>query len=195
MIGQSDLKRLLAYSSIEHMGLLVLGLGLGGIGPFGTLLHLVNNGLTKGVVFLAVGNVVLLTGSASAVAGQGILRRLPVSGVLLLLGLFAVTGSPPFGLFLSEFTILSAAIAEGHPWIALIVVVLLAVIFIGMAAMILELLYAPSAMAPPAARESLLLVGGPVVLLLAVLGLGLYVPAHLQQVLVEAARGLGVPAP
>lgn len=195
MIGQSDLKRLLAYSSVEHMGLLVLGLGLGGVGPFGTMLHLVNNGLTKGVVFLAVGNVVLLTGSASAAAAQGILRRLPVSGVLLLLGLFAVTGSPPFGLFLSEFTILNAAIAEGHPWIALIVVILLAVIFIGMAAMILEVLYAPSEAPAPAARESLLLVGGPVVLLLAVLGLGLYVPAHLQQVLIEAARGLGVPAP
>ncbi len=195
MIGQSDLKRLLAYSSVEHMGLLVLGLGLGGVGPFGTMLHLVNNGLTKGVVFLAVGNVVLLTGSASAAAAQGILRRLPVSGVLLLLGLFAVTGSPPFGLFLSEFTILNAAIAEGHPWIALIVVILLAVIFIGMATMILEVLYAPSEAPAPAARESLLLVGGPVVLLLAVLGLGLYVPAHLQQVLIEAARGLGVPAP
>jgi hydrogenase-4 component F len=195
MIGQADLKRLLAYSSVEHMGLLVLGLGLGGIGPFGTMLHLVNNGLTKGVVFLAVGNVVLLTGSASAVAARGILRRLPVSGVVLLLGLFAVTGSPPFGLFLSEFTILNAAITEGHPWIALIVVVLLAVIFIGMAAMILEVLYSPSDMPPPAARESLLLVGGPVVLLLAVLGLGLYVPAQLQQVLVEAARGLGVSAP
>jgi len=195
MIGQSDLKRLLAYSSVEHMGLLVLGLGLGGIGPYGTVLHLVNNSLTKGVVFLAVGNVVLLTGSASAGAARGILRRLPVSGIVLLLGLFAVTGSPPFGLFLSEFTILNAAIAEGHPWVALIVVVLLAVIFVGMAAMILEVLYGPSDAAAPSTRESLLLVGGPVMLLLAVLGLGLYIPAHLQRVLVEAARGLGAPVP
>ena len=57
MIGQLDLKRLLAYSSVEHMGLLVLGLGLGGVGPYGTVLHLVSNSLTKVVVFLAVGNV------------------------------------------------------------------------------------------------------------------------------------------
>jgi hydrogenase-4 component F len=196
MIGQSDLKRLLAYSSVEHMGILVLGLGLGGRGPYGTVLHLINNGLTKGVVFLAVGNVVLLTGTASAQAARGILRRLPVSGVLLLLGLFAVTGSPPFGLFLSEFTILNAAIAQGHPWIALIVLLLLAVIFVGMAAMILEVLYGPSdAPAEASRRESLLLVAGPALLLTAVLGLGLYIPAHLQQLLLEAARGLGASAP
>ena len=195
MIGQTDLKRLLAYSSVEHMGLLVLGLGLGGVGPYGTVLHLVNNALTKGVMFLVVGNVVLATGSATADAARGILRRLPVSGVVLLLGLFAVTGSPPFGLFMSEFTILNAAIAQGHPWIAVTVVLLLAVIFVGMAAVILEVVYRPAETPAPVVRESLLLVGGPVLLLLAVLMLGLYVPPPLQRLLVDAARGLGVAAP
>ncbi len=87
--------------------------------------------------------------------------------MLLLLGLFAVTGSPPFGLFMSEFTILNAAIAQGHPWIALTVVVLLAIIFVGMAAVILEVVYAPAETPAPIVRESLLLVGGPVLLLLA----------------------------
>ena len=177
------------------MGILVLGLGLGGVGPYGTVLHLVNNGLTKGVMFLVVGNVVLVTGSASSGVARGILRRLPVSGVVLLLGLFAVTGSPPFGLFLSELTLLNAAIAQGHPWIALTVVVLLAVIFVGMAAVILEVVYSPSEPEAPVVRESALLVGGPVLLLLAVLVLGLYVPPPLHQMLVAAARGLGVAAP
>jgi hydrogenase-4 component F len=195
MIGQGDLKRLLAYSSVEHMGLLVLGLGLGGVGPYGTVLHLVGNALTKGVVFLAVGNVVLATGSASADQAKGILHRLPVTGVLLLLGLFAVTGSPPFGLFLSEFTILNAAIAQGHPWIALAVVVLLAIIFVGMASVVLEVVYAPAEKPAPAARESLMLVGGPAILLGAVLVLGLYVPAPLHRLLAAAAQGLGMPAP
>jgi hydrogenase-4 component F len=195
MIGQGDLTRLLAYSSVEHMGLLVLGLGLGGVGPYGTVLHLVSNALTKGVVFLAVGNVVLATGSASADQAKGILRRLPVSGVLLLLGLFAVTGSPPFGLFLSEFTILNAAIAQGHPWIALAVVVLLAIIFVGMASVILEVVYAPAEHPAPVARESLMLVGGPVLLLAAVLVLGVYVPPPLHRVIAAAAQGLGIPVP
>lgn len=195
MIGQLDLKRLLAYSSVEHMGLLVLGLGLGGVGPYGTVLHLVSNALTKGVMFLAVGNVVLATGSATADQARGILRRLPVTGVLLLLGLFAVTGSPPFGLFLSEFTILNAAIAQGHPWIALVVVLLLAVIFVGMAAVVLEVVYAPAEQPAPVVRESMLLVGGPVLLLIAVLVLGLYVPPPLHRLLVAAAQSFGGMAP
>lgn len=195
MIGQVDLKRLLAYSSVEHMGLLVLGLGLGGVGPYGTELHLVNNALTKGVMFLAVGNVVLLTGSSSSEAAGSILRRLPVTGVLLLAGLFAVTGSPPFGLFRSELVILSAAITQGHPWIALALVALLAVIFVGMGSALLDVLYRPREEDAPVERESLLLVGGPVVLLLAVLVLGLYVPSFLQQRLIEAAVGLGGVAP
>ena len=68
------------------MGILVLGLGLGGVGAYGTVLHLVNNALTKGVLFLAVGNVVLATGIRFGRAGDGLLRRLPVSGVLLCSG-------------------------------------------------------------------------------------------------------------
>jgi hydrogenase-4 component F len=192
MIGQSDLKRLLAYSSVEQMGILVLGLGLGGVGPYGTVLHLINNALAKGVMFLAVGNVVLLTGSASAESARGILRRLPVSGVLLLFGLFAVTGSPPFGLFVSELTILRAAFAEGHPWIALVVVLLLAVVFVGMATVILEVVYRPADGSLPIGREDTLLVAGPVVLLIAVLVLGVYIPAPLHRIILTAARGLGV---
>ena len=191
MIGQSDLKRLLAYSSVEHMGLLVLGLGLGGVGRYGTVLHLVNNGLIKGLMFLAVGNVVLATGSSHAGAARGILRRAPVTGVLLLLGLFAVTGSPPFGLFLSEFTILNAAIGQGHPWVAVAMLVFLALIFVGMAAVVLEVIYDPPVTEVPPVRESVLLVAGPIVLLALVLLLGVYIPPALQQVLTEAAWGLG----
>jgi hydrogenase-4 component F len=195
MIGQPDLKRLLAYSSVEHMGLLVLGLGLGGVGRYGTVLHLLNNGLTKGLMFLAVGNVVLATGSSHSEAARGILRRLPVSGVLLLLGLFAVTGSPPFGLFLSEFTILNAAIGQGHPWVAVAMIALLTLIFVAMAAVVLEVLYGPPATEVPVVRENLLLVAGPIALLLTVLMLGVYIPAPLHRVLTEAARGLGGMAP
>jgi hydrogenase-4 component F len=96
---------------------------------------------------------------------------------------------------MSEFTILNAAIAEGYPWIALAVVLLLAVIFVGMAAVILEVVYAPAEAPAPVSRESLLLVGGPVLLLLAVLMLGLYVPPPLHRILVDAARVLGVMVP
>lgn len=194
VIGQTDLKRLLAYSSVEHMGLLALGLGLGGTGVWGTVLHLLNNGLTKGLTFLTVGNIVLATGTSYAPAMRGVLRRVPASGALLLVALFAVTGSPPFGLFVSEFTILGAAIGRGHPWIGSAVVVLLAVIFIGMARTILEVLYG-EADGPPAPREGALRLAGPLVLAAAVLLLGLYLPAPLREMLARASLSLGGAVP
>jgi hydrogenase-4 component F len=195
VIGQRDLKRLLAYSSVEHMGLLVLGLGFGGMGAYGSVLHVLNNGLSKGWLFLVAGNVVLASGSSAAADNRGLLRTLPVSGTLLVLGLFAVTGSPPFGLFLSEFTILRAAIVSGHPWIAVVMLLLLAVIFIGMAALILEMALGTPAPGTERVHESPWLVIGPIVLLLIVGMLGVYIPSALNAVLTRAAVSLGGVAP
>jgi hydrogenase-4 component F len=195
IIGQTDLKRLLAYSSVEHMGLLVLGLGFGGIGTYGSALHVLNNGLSKGWLFLVAGNVVLATGSSSAVANRGLLRTVPVSGVLLVLGLFAVTGSPPFSLFVSEFTILRAALDAGHPWIAAAILLLLAIIFVGMASLVLEMSLGEPAPGTQRVAESRWLVVGPVALAATVLVLGVYLPAPLRAALAGAAAGLGGGAP
>jgi hydrogenase-4 component F len=194
IIGQGDIKRLLAYSSVEHMGLLVLGLGLGGVGSYGAVLHALNNGFAKAMIFLAVGNVVLVTGTSTADENRGVLDRLPASGTLLIVGLFAVTGSPPFGMFISEFTILSAAVGEHHPWVAGIVVLLLAVIFVGIAAMILEMVYGarqPDAVPPGRSEDRPWLVIAPAALSLLVLGLGLYLPPPLAAALSAAAKSLG----
>jgi len=195
IIGQVDVKRLLAYSSVEHMGLLVLGMGLGGAGAYGTVLHVVNNTFAKGLLFLAVGNATIAGGSAFlAEGGHGLLRRIPVSGTLLLIGLFAVTGSPPFGMFVSIFTIVHSAFAQGHPWIAALVLFLLAVIFIGIARLLLELLLGAS---PSAGREreSPWLVLGPSVLAVIVLLLGVYLPPPLHTALAHAAATFGGTAP
>jgi len=205
VLAQRDLERLLAYSSVEHMGLLALGLGLGGFGAWGSLLHLVNNGLVKGWLFLVAGNVVLATGGPASAANRGLARRLPISGTLLLLGLFAVTGSPPFGLFQSELTLLRAAFATGHPAIAMTMASLLALIFAGMAALVLEMTLGGSGEgaetiengeAPaPAARESRWLVASPLALAALVLMLGFYIPGPLRQVLARAAAALGGSVP
>ncbi len=195
IIGQTDVKRLLAYSSVEHAGLLVLGLGLGGVGVYGSVLHLINNALVKGLLFLAVGNVVLATGTATAASVAGLKRALPASGVLLLAGLLAVSGSPPFGPFLSEFTILRAAMSGGHLWVAAVMLMLLVMIFIGLAAMILEIVYRPAATHEAVSRESGWLVAGPVVLGLGVLALGIVIPGPLRVLLSLAAAALGGAAP
>jgi hydrogenase-4 component F len=194
IIGQSDLKRLLAYSSVEHMGLLVLALAIGGAGSYGAVLHLINNGLTKGLMFLVVGNVVLFYRTSDGAAIRGVFRRAPWTGGLLLVGLFAVSGSPPFGMFRSELIILAAALGGGFRWLAVLIMILLAIIFVGMARLILDALHGDPLAAEPA-PESLPLLGGPLALAALVLGLGLYLPMPLRAWLAQAARALGGAAP
>jgi hydrogenase-4 component F len=195
VLGQADLKRLLAYSSVEHMGLLVLGLGLGGAGAYGSALHLVNNALAKGLLFFAVGNVVLATGTSATSAMRGLGRTLPLSASLLVVGLFAATGSPPFGPFVSEFIILRAALTGGHLLLALVVVGLLVVIFAGMALTTLRVVQGDPDPAVRPGTDNAWLVAGPVALAAGVLLLGVYLPTPLGRVLQHAAAALGGGAP
>jgi hydrogenase-4 component F len=138
---------------------------------------------------------VLATGTSASAPNRGLVRTLPISGALLVLGLFAVTGSPPFGLFLSEFILLRAAIATGHPWIAGTMLLFLAAIFIGMATMILGMALGEPPPGTAPVRENRWLLIGPLVLASAVLLLGVYIPAPLQDVLARAAAALGGSVP
>jgi hydrogenase-4 component F len=190
MARQKDFKRMLAYSSVEHMGILVLGVGIGGGAVFGAMLHMLNNGLTKGVLFLSAANIQRAYASKTTDDVSGALRRLPVSAALLLAGFFAITGSPPFGPFLSEFTILNAAIGGSHFAIAGFFLVLLVIIFIGMGATVLAVVQGtPSAKASATSfRDGFSTVAPGLVLISLVLVLGVYLPAPVDA-LVRGAAG------
>ena len=189
--GQTDFKRMLAYSSVEHMGILAFGIGLGGAGTFGALLHAVNHSLTKAMLFLVAGNILAAYQSKSTERVQGVLRTLPASGTLWMLGLFAITGSPPFGPFVSEFIILKAALDQGRTLVAVAYLALLAVIFVGMATTVLGMAQGPSTRMAPIGREPILRIAPPVVLVVAVLLLGVYVPPAIRDAIEQAARALG----
>jgi len=191
--GQIDYKRLLAYSSVEHVGILALGVGLGGSGAFGTLLHAVNHSLTKAMLFLVAGNILTAYQSKSTSEVRGVLQVLPVSGGLWVAGFLSITGSPPFGLFLSEFTILKTALDQGRSGVATAYLVLLAVIFVGMATSMLGMAQGtPNKNCQRASEgEPLLTVASPAFLGALVLLLGVYVPPLLRSSLQEAARMLG----
>lgn len=192
MARQRDFKRMLAYSSVEHMGILVLGMGIGGAGVFGALLHLINNGLTKGVLFLSAANIHRAYDSKLTTNVSGALRRIPVSGALFLAGFFAITGSPPFGPFLSEFTILRAAIDSGQFVVGGLFLGMLFVIFVGMGATVLAVVQGepPEGMQPNEFRESFLMVGPALAFLVLVLALGLYIPPPVAALLHDAASFL-----
>jgi hydrogenase-4 component F len=192
MVGQRDFKRLLAYSSVEHMGILALGVGLGGAAAAGAFFHMVNNGLAKGVLFLTAGNIHRAFGSKQVEAVRGAARRLPVSGPLFLLGFLAITGSPPFAPFFSQFAILKGALLGDRPLVAAIFLALLALIFVAMGGTVLRMVQGDPG---PGAEEEqfgdrLLTAGPPLVLLLAVLALGLWVPDALRQLFDAAASAV-----
>jgi hydrogenase-4 component F len=205
ILGQADFKRMLAYSSVEHMGILALGVGVGGAAAFGAMLHTVNHSLTKGMLFLAAGNILAVYRTKSTIHARGLLRVLPVTGVLWLVGFLAIVGSPPFGPFLSELTILKGVLDAGRPVTAIIYLLALATAFVGMATIFLRMAYGPppTSLAVPAGgdavegqpaagrRESFWSLMPPIALGLAVLVLGVYVPPHLAHLLRQAATVLG----
>jgi hydrogenase-4 component F len=193
ILGQSDFKRMLAYSSVEHMGILALGVGLGRAGAFGTALHAVNHSLTKAGLFLVAGNILTAYGTKSVAEVRGLRRTLPLSGVLWVVGFLAITGSPPFGPFLSELTILKAALDQGRGIVAAGSLALLAVIFIGMANLVLPMAQGRAAGPgePQGGREALWATLPPTALAALVFVLGVYVPPDLSAVLHDVARSLG----
>jgi hydrogenase-4 component F len=132
IVRQEGIKRLMAYSSVEHMGVLALGFGFGGpLGVAGALYHMLNHSLNKSLMFFGAGIAMRGYGTKDISAIRGVLRRLPVAGALWLAGAVAITGAPPFGLFLSEITVLRAGLHDVNAWAVVVMALLLIVIFIG----------------------------------------------------------------
>ncbi|MHC1741546.1 MAG: proton-conducting transporter membrane subunit [Syntrophobacteraceae bacterium] len=203
IVRQSDFKRMLAYSSVEHMGILALAVGLGGGGAFGAMLHAVNHSLTKGMLFLVAGNILSAYKTKSTADVSGVIRTLPISGVLWVAGFLAITGSPPFGTFLSELIILKSALDQGRPLVAAAYLILMGIVFIGMATSVLRMyqgvpaVYSTGAEPPGggsrplgASGESALAIVPPMALGMTVLVLGLYFPPLLRTLLEHAARAI-----
>ena len=194
MARQADFKRMLAYSSVEHVGILAIGLGLGKGALYGALFHLLNNGLTKGVLFLSSGNIHRSYANKTTDVVKGVLTRLPWSGGLFLAGFIAITGSPPFSPFISEYTIVSSAFIEGRHLVGALFLIFLVIVFIGMALTVLPMVMGapPTNVEPTDYEDRLLTVGPPFVMMTIILVLGIWPPAFLVALLKEGAAMLGV---
>lgn len=132
IVRQKGIKRLMAYSSIEHMGIMALGFGFGGpLGIAGALYHMLNHSLNKSLMFFGAGNMMRAYGTKNITRIRRVTEYFPTTGALWLAGAVAITGAPPFGLFMSEFTIMRAGLRPSYSWAVYIMIVLLIVIFIG----------------------------------------------------------------
>jgi hydrogenase-4 component F len=190
MVGQANYRRMLAYSSVEHMGILTLAIGVGGLATFGGLLHALNNALNKGILFLAAGNILQACRTSEVKGVTGLFRALPVSAAFLVIGLFAATGFPPFGTFVSEFTILRGLIAGGGAVVPALYLGFLAVAFIGMGTIILSMVQGVPSAAPTdtrSGRDTLASILPMAILTALVLWLGLHIPEPLENLLREAS--------
>jgi hydrogenase-4 component F len=129
LLAQRDYKRLLAYSSIEHMGLLALGAAIGGrLATVAVLLHILGHGLGKSVLFLSAGQLHQAVGSSRIDAVRGLARRAPLVAGVFALGLVAIMGLPPFSLFASELGIVRAGFGAGLGWAVALALLLMLVI-------------------------------------------------------------------
>jgi hydrogenase-4 component F len=190
ILVQKSFRRMLAYSSIDHSGIMVLGLGFGGpLGILGMLLHMTFHSITKPLLFFCAGNVQQhLKTDLFREAKGGLIHSMPLSGAAFLLATLAVTGAPPFSLFLSEFTILRAGFSGGYLVLAILFIIFLVAIFSGFLIHIANLVLGPDPGLPPAETcrwKTSSVVG----LALVILVMGFWIPAPLFR-LIQGAAGI-----
>jgi hydrogenase-4 component F len=185
---QKDVKRLFAYSSIEHMGLITFAFGMGGpVASFAGLLHMTVHSLTKSAIFFAVGHAAQKTGTQMIDDIRGLVKVSPTVGWGLMLGTLAILGMPPFGLFASEFLILTTAMRD-HPWATPFLVVALVIAFAAVFSKVQPMVFGDTTATRLPHPPALL----PVFVHLALaLMLGLYIPPYLATWYREAAKLIG----
>ena len=188
LLRQRDIKRMFSYSSIEHMGIMTFAFGMGGpIANFAGLLHMTVHALSKSAVFYAVGHAAQKAKSQIMDDIRGLIKVSPTVGWGLMMGTLAILGMPPFGIFASEFLILTSAMHQ-LPWAAPILLLGLAVAFGAIFSRVQHMVFGETSVKPLAHSPALL----PVFLHLSLaLMLGLYIPNYLNQWFLQAAMIIG----
>lgn len=185
---QKDVKRMFAYSSVEHMGLMTFAFGMGGpVATFAGLLHMTVHSLTKSAIFFTVGHAAQKTGTQMMDQIRGLVDTNPTIGWGLMLGSLAILGMPPFGVFASEFLILTTAMQQ-QPWATPILLLALGVAFAAIFSRVQSMVFGETTAKRLPHPPTLIPV---FVHLVIVLMLGLYIPPYLAEWYRQAARLIG----
>lgn len=193
ILRQTDYKRLLAYSSVEHMGIIACGFAFGGpLATSGALLQMLNHAIIKSLMFFAVGNVLLKYDSKYIKDISGLLRISPLTAGTLIIGGLALTGAPPFSMFVGEVAIFSGGFATGHAAAAIAIIVLISIVFIGFLHYVNSMVFGrpPEGRVPSATNPWIATAF--VVSLVPVVVLGVYVPGGLYDLVHHAATAVSV---
>jgi hydrogenase-4 component F len=198
MGSQRNYKRMLAYSSMENMGIILVGFALGGVGAIGAVVQIIGHAFAKSSAFYEAGNVLVAYNSKSMADVQGVAKRLKLSGYLFTLSCLSITGAPPFGVFVGEFMILSQALSSGNFALAILLAIAYMYAFIGLNRQSIRMVFGQRNPGPAwesttadsdstPQRENLVSVAIPLVNLAISLLVGLY----MIPVILQAATGFG----
>jgi hydrogenase-4 component F len=192
VLVQRNFRRLLAYSSIDHAGIMVAAVGFGGkLGALGAVLHMVFHAITKPLMFFCAGNIQQHFATPYFWKVRGVIHTLPWTGGLFLMATVAVTGMPPFSIFQSEFNILSAALAADRGWSAFLFIAGVVTIFAGFLVHLSKLNLGAPSHGGARVVECPWKLGAMMLVALCVVGLGFWLPGPLYDLVREAAEMIG----
>ena len=193
IIATFNLKRLVAYASINHAGVLAIGLGVGKPASYGLLLYAVSNAFTKAILFLTIGKIKAHYRTKDTRQIAGLIRDLPYSGMFLMLGTFALLGFPPFSSFFGELLILSALVSSGHMLVFTVFCVLITATFVATGRTVFPMIWGEPKEVRTWPRQTLLSAAPKLAFLAALVVLGIYIPPAVNTLLEQVAASLETP--
>jgi hydrogenase-4 component F len=194
MFKVKNYKRLLAYSSVEHLGIITLAVGVGGLAFVGAIYHIVYNSICKVVLFFIAGNVHREFKTREIAGVSSVINFMPWTGWLLLLAFFAISAIPPFGIFFSELMIFEGMLFSGKPWVLAVTMFFMLFIFINMARALFRMLYRENehAVAPREAERFDITHFASIVLLILVILIALMSPDILRDHILSISKDFGI---
>ncbi len=186
---QKDLKRMLAFSSVEHMGIISIAIGFGSvIGIFGALLHIINHAVVKSLLFFASGSISQKYGTKLILNTSGIIQTMPITGFAFLIGGLAIIGMPPFNIFMSEFLILSSGFESENFIPSMLVILFLIIIFAGFGKHLLRMVFGSPIQTMKKEDLGILSIIPMLVLVSIIFVMGVYVPEPLQTLIEDSSQ-------
>lgn len=193
IIATRNIKRLIAYASINHAGVIAIGLGVGGSATYGLLLYVVSNAFIKAILFLTAGKIMAHYKTNDTRVISGLIKELPYSGVFLMVGTIALLGFPPFGSFLGELLILSALVGSGRMLTFAAFCTLITMTFVATGRTVFPMIWGPSKEKHDWPRQTLPAALPKLTFLVALVVLGIYIPPAFNALLQQVAVSLEGP--
>ncbi len=190
IVATRNFKRLLAYASINHAGVIAIGLGLGQTASYGLLLYVLSNAFIKAVLFLTAGKIEAHYGTKDTQSIAGLIKDLPYSGLFLMVGTFALLGFPPFGSFLGELLILSALVTNGQMFVFAAFCMLITMSFVATGRTIFPMIWGEPKQPRTWPRQRALGALHKLIFLGALLVLGIYIPPQINSLITRVAISL-----